>query len=194
MSVSLNLLPQLRQWCTSNARAWTCGLTLLAAGFAQQGFAQAFNEYQVKAIFLFNFAQFVDWRPTPTEAPFVIGVLGDDPFKEFLDNTVRGEKLDARPFVVKHYRVARDAVDCQILFVSGSEARQLPAILEALKDRAVLTVSDVDDFAYRGGMVQFVTENKRIKLKINVDAARAANLTISSKLLRPATIVSSGKD
>lgn len=164
------------------------------AAAAQIASAQAFNEYQIKAAFLFNFAQFVDWsRASMNGGEFVIGVLGDDPFKNSLDDTVRGESIDARPFVIKRYRSVRDAIDCQILFVSGSEARQLPNILDALRNRSMLTVSDADDFARRGGMVQFITENKRIKFMINVDAVRAANLTISSKLLRPAIIVSSEK-
>jgi hypothetical protein len=118
-------------------------------------------------------------------------VLGDDPFKEVLDDTVRGETIGSRPFEVKRYRNVREATDCRILFVSDSMVRQLPVVLKELKNHGVLTVSDTEDFARRGGMVQFVTENKRIKLKINVEAVKAANLTISSKLLRPATIVTS---
>lgn len=181
-------------------RSKTTSTILLAAAtltIVRLCVAEAFSEYQVKAVFLFNFAQFVEWSPPPVAnagATFVIGVLGDDPFDGVLDRTVHGETIGARPFEVKHYRAASEATDCQILFVSNSEARQLPNILELLKDKAILTVSDADDFARRGGMVQFVTESNRIKLMINVEAARASNLTISSKLLRPAIIVSTRKN
>jgi hypothetical protein len=164
---------------------------------ASQGLVQSFNEYQVKAVFLFNFAQFVEWSKAaaePGDQPFAICILGDDPFSEALDETVRGESLGTRRFEIRRLRAVTEAKDCQILFVSSSESRQLRPILDTLKGRAVLTVGDSENFARRGGMVQFQTENKRIKLMINVDAARAANLTISSKLLRPATIVSSSGD
>jgi hypothetical protein len=156
--------------------------------------AQAFNEYQVKAVFLFNFGQFVEWMSragSGTSAPFVIGVLGDDPFDGFLDETVRGENIGGRPIVVQRYRKSEEIAGCDILFVSDSEAHRLPQILDAVQGRNILTVSDVENFAQRGGIVQFVTEKRKIKLKINVDAAKAANLSISSKLLRPATIVTS---
>lgn len=159
-----------------------------------QGLVQSFNEYQVKAVFLFNFAQFVEWSKQSAgsaDQPFSICILGDDPFSEALDETVRGETLGARRFEVRRLRTAPEAIGCQILFVSNSETRQLRPILNSLKGKSILTVGDSDDFARRGGMVQFQTENKRIKLMINVEAARAANLTISSKLLRPATIVTS---
>ncbi len=175
-------------------------LTFIAAlclAAVPYGVAQSFNEYQVKAVFLFNFAQFVEWSKLTSgdaDRPFEICVLGDDPFSESLDETVRGEKFGNRRFEVRRFRAAQEALSCQILFVSNSESRQLHPILDALKGHSILTVSDADNFAQRGGMVQFQTDNKRIKLMINVDAARAANLTISSKLLRPATIVTSSRD
>ena len=149
-------------------------------------------EYQVKAVFLFNFAQFVDWPPVarPDSAPLVIGVLGGDPFGRVLDATVRGEHLGARPFVVRRFARVEDIGACDILFISQSEGSRVEAILTDLGDRAILTVSDINGFASRGGMIHFVTDRNRIRLKINVDAARAAHLTISSKLLRLAEIVS----
>jgi hypothetical protein len=166
---------------------------MLLLGLSQPSRAQGFNEYQIKAVFLFHFAQFVDWAEKPAQAdtPFVICILGDDPFGAFLQDTVSNEHIGKRPFAVRSIQSAAEASGCSIVFVSKSEQRRLDKILNALKERAILTVSDVDDFARRGGIVQFVTENKRIKLNINLDAARDAQLTISSKLLRPATIVSS---
>ena len=153
------------------------------------------SEYQLKAVFLFNFVQFVDWPATPqdsqptTLAPLLIGILGEDPFGPFLDETVRGERLGARPIQVRRYRRIADLEECQVLFISRSENERLPEILAAVKNRPVLTVSDGDGFANQGGMIQFVTDKSRIRLRINLDAAEAANLTISSKLLRVAEIV-----
>jgi len=150
-------------------------------------------EYQIKAVFLFNFAQFVEWpsRAFPDrESPLVIGVLGEDPFGAFLDDTVRGERVDNRPLIVKRYRRVEEIQTCHVLFISQSEALRLDQILSNLKGREILTVGDVESFARRGGMIRFVAEAKKTRLLINVEAANAANLTISSKLLRPAEIVS----
>lgn len=149
-------------------------------------------EYQLKAVFLFNFAQFVDWprAASPDSVPLVIGILGDDPFGRVLDATVRGEHLGTRPFAVRRFARVEDIGSCDILFISQSEGSRVEAILTGLGNRAILTVSDINGFATRGGMIHFVTDKQRIRLKINVDAARAARLTISSKLLRLAEIVS----
>lgn len=153
-------------------------------------------EYQVKAVFLFNFAQFVEW-PAPAfaggNAPLVIGVLGEDPFGAYLDGLVQNEKIGEHPMVVRRLPDADMAADCHILFLSGSLTGRTEQIIHQLKGRGVLTVGDTDNFSRLGGMVRFVTENGKIRLRINVTAAKAAGLTISSKLLRWATIVTPEK-
>ena len=155
------------------------------------------KEYQVKAAFLFNFCQFVEW---PAEAfpeaqtPLVIGVLGEDPFGGYLDEIAHGEKVNNHPLVVQRYHRTDEIKVCHILFISQSEAKHLEQILESLKGRNILTVSDIDGFAQRNGMIRFVTEKNKIRFRINLEAARAANLTISSKLLRAAEIITPGGD
>jgi len=155
------------------------------------------SEYQLKAVFLYNFAQFVDWPSNAfpeAQAPLVIGVLGEDPFGAYLDETVRGEKVNNRPVVVQRYRRVEEIKACHVLFISRSEADRLEQVFVPLKGRSILTVGDFDGFARRGGMVRFVMEKNKIRLKIGLETAKAANMTISSKLLRPAEIVAPGKD
>jgi hypothetical protein len=161
---------------------------------AQSGISK---EYQIKAVFLFNFAQFVQWPETnftDTNAPFRIGVLGDDPFDGFLDETVRGENVNGHPLMVQRYRHPGDVKDCQILFVSRSESSQMEQILIDLKGKSILTVGDAEGFVKDGGVIRFVTEQNKIHLRISPEAAQNANLTISSKILRLSEIVEPGKD
>jgi hypothetical protein len=154
------------------------------------------REYQVKAVFLFNFAQFVEWPPSAfagANTPLVIGVLGEDPFGAVLDETVRGEAVNNRPLEVQRYRRVDDIKTCHILFVSRSETGRLNQTLASLRDRNILTVGDAEDFAQRGGTIQLATAQNRVRLMVNPDAAKAANLTISSKLLRAAEIITSSR-
>jgi hypothetical protein len=154
-------------------------------------------EYKLKAVFLFNFAQFVEWPAWVfhgNDAPLVIGILGDDPFGAYLDDLVKGEKIGERHLVVQRYKRAEDIKDCHILFISNSESGDLEDILAHLQKRNILTVGDTDSFTRRGGMVRFVTEGGKIRLRINLEVATDSGLTISSKLLRAATVVKMGKD
>jgi len=170
-----------------------CWLMMAALFFLGQPEAPADTpEYQLKAVFLFNFAQFVDWPPevfAEAQTPLVIGVLGDDPFGSYLDETVRGEKVNTHPLAVRRYHRVEEIKTCHVLFISQSEANRLEEILSRLKGSNILTVGDASGFASRGGIIQFVTENNKIRMRINLGAAKARNLKISSKLLRPAEIV-----
>ena len=169
----------------------TAALLLVCAARLGAQTAKA-SEAQVKAVFLFNFAQFVDWPPEAvpdSQAPLVIGILGGDPFGDFLDATVRGERRGARPFAVHRYHRVEDITRCDILFISRPEGDRPEEVLAGLKHRPILTVSDAEGFAERGGMIGFATERNRIRLKINLAVAQAAHLTISSKLLRVAEII-----
>ncbi len=184
-------------------RLWLAGSLLIATVAlaprvtAAQTQREAIQEYQLKAVFLFNFAQFVDWPAVTfadTAAPFVIGVLGDDPFGNQLDVVVRGETVHSRPLVVRRYHRLEDITPCHILFISQSERDRMAKIVAGLRGRHILTVSDAENFARDGGMIQFFAEHHKIRLRIDLEAAKADDLTISSKLLRPAEIVSPRKE
>jgi hypothetical protein len=174
------------------AVAWLWA-TLAAALMARSaGGTEAPNEYQVKAVFVFNFSRFVEWPAAALGAanePFVIGVVGNDPFGARLDEAIRGEQINQHPLQIRRFGSIGDIANCQILFIDRSQSAQLREILAVLAHRNTLTVADFEAAGERGVMMQFVTESNRIRLRINVEAAKASGLTISSKLLRTAEIV-----
>lgn len=155
--------------------------------------AATLDEYQVKAVFLFNFTQFVEWPASAFASPdsqFVIGVLGDDPFGANLDAVVQGEQVGGHPIAVRRYSDIADASGAHILFISQSAAPQIEAdAANRLAGKPMLTVSDAGTQTSKDVVVRFLTANNRIRLRINVASAQAARLVISSKLLRPAEIV-----
>ena len=142
------------------------------------------SEYELKAAFLFNFAKFVDWPPNTfagPDAPFLVCVLGTDPFGGTLDNALRGKVIAEHP--------VSDISGCQILFVAASESHLLPEVLAKIRGQYVLVIGESDDFASSGGAIQFTLEENRVRFFINPDAADRAGLKISSKLLALAKIV-----
>jgi YfiR/HmsC-like len=167
-------------------------LIAVAGGTAR---AASFSEYQVKAVFLFNFSQFVTWPADAFEnprSPMVIGVLGADRFGSELDAVVTGERADGRSLVVRHYRDVSQIKDCQILFIDRSEQDKLGNILKTLGGRSILTVSDIDGAARSGVMIDLVLVGDHVHMRINVAAARASRLVLSSQLLGLAEIVNPG--
>ncbi len=172
--------------------AWLLVVAVLSAAPP----AKISPEYAYKAGLLSKLDQFVEWPARAfrdAQSPLVIGVLGEDPFDSYLDELVLGEKIGERSIIVRRFRQGDDVADCHILFISRSEAGQFEKIISALAGHSVLTVGEDDGFEHAGGIVRFAVEGGKIRLRINPDAAKAADLTISSKLLRLATLVTKEK-
>jgi hypothetical protein len=159
-------------------------LALLAAlpGVAS---AQTAPEYDVKAVFLYNFAKFVDWPPAafPDPNSLTICVLGDDPFGGSLQ-AVAGEQVANHKLNVLRTDSISKTAGCQILFISRSERERLPQILAAVKGSPVLTVGDTNGFVDRGVIINFVPEGSKVRFEINTEPADRAGIKISSKLLQ----------
>lgn len=165
-------------------RAWPVLAALCIPGVLL-GQDESTSEYQVKAAFLFHFAQFVDWPPAAFKdpaSPMTYCIVGADPFQGGLDKTLSGKTIGARPVRVLHLGEPRGSENCQVMFIA-STAKKLPAILSAVKDEPVLTVGDSEDFVRAGGMIAFCVEEKKIRFEINLDAAKQAKLRMSAKLL-----------
>jgi YfiR/HmsC-like len=186
-----------RSLCSKQRRHFF-GLFFLILAFAALGpdRAQAQSkEYQLKAAFLFNFAQFVKWPAASfgsADAPFNIGILGDDPFGAALEETVQGEAIDNHKLRVVHGRTLDDLKDCELIFISKSEEDHLGEIIGQLDSKPILTVSDIDSFALSGGAIDFYLQDGRVRFEINPDSAQRKGLKISSQLLNLGRIVKGG--
>jgi hypothetical protein len=110
-----------------------------------------------------------------------------------LDQIVKNEVVNGRRIEVRRFQRSEDIDLCHLLFVNVPNAMRLKAVMSTLQGRAILTVGDADDFLEQGGMIQFITQDNRIRLRINLSVATAAGLTLSSKLLRPAQIISTAR-
>ena len=164
----------------------------VSGGVVARAESSALTMHQVQAAFLFNFAKFVTW---PDEAfqrsgdSLIIGVLGEDPVGVILEETVRDKTIMGKKLAVKRFMRVQDAVKSHILFLSSYEESHLPQTMKALEKTPILTVSDMEGFAERGGMVAFTVEDQKVRFNVNVDAVERAGLKMGSQLLKLARIV-----
>ena len=173
----------MRLAATAIIRLSLVGLLAIACGLAQESPP---TEPQLKAAFLLNFAKFVEWPPASfaeARSPILLGILGNNPFGDALEETIRGKTINNRPLMVKQFRLAAEATNCHILFIGASEKARLPETLAALRGTSVLTVGEMDRFTETGGMINFVRQGNKIRFQINEVAAKSVGLKISSKLL-----------
>lgn len=172
--------------------SWRPAIPLLAlAWLIVSGVAAARDsvtlEYQVKAAFLFNFGKFVNWPAadfTGTNAPLVIGVLGDNPFHDDLNDMIAGKNIEGHPVVFRQFTTPGAVRNCNILFVSESAQKDAPAVLAAIRGANVLTVTEnLPHFGASGFAINFVRAQDNIRFEINSPAVARAGLAISSKLM-----------
>ena len=177
-------------------RAWPrFGSVLFAALAAVVGIVSAVSaqqakpeEYQVKAVYLYNFGRFIEWPASAVkDDSFDICVLGRDPFGPVLDTTVAGEMIDSHKLTARRMTSVQAAKGCRILFISSSEAMRVKDILNSADTAGILTVSDMPGFTGSGGIIQFVLKENKVRFEVNLDAADKAGLTFSSQLLKVAT-------
>ncbi len=172
-------------------RYWTfAAATLLACSSALS--AQKVSDQEVKAAYLYNFAKFVEWPARAfesTNAPMRLCVFSQDPLEADLRKIVEGKSIANHSVAVVAVRTTEEYRACHILFVGMAQGGQSRQILSALRGACVLTVSDTEEFARQGGIIQFVLNNDRVQFQVNHKAAEQAQLAVSSKLLRVAKAV-----
>ena len=173
-------------------RLYLWPLLLLGAPLCLSALDPAFDEYQIKAAFLYNFAKFVEW-PAGTFAnaaePIGICIAGPNPFGSALEEMVQGKKAGDRAFVVRRLADPQNTDKCQILFIGAVEWKRIRATPGALPKRGVLTVGETDDFTTLGGIIAFKLDGARVRFLIAAETADSAKLRISAKLLSLAEIV-----
>ena len=157
----------------------------LVLGFATlTGFADELAEARTKANYLYNFTKFVEW-PTPAAEALHICVVGSEPVVNVLSDLA---SRDTKGRLLQIWSGVDDPHICQILYVERS-VPELPALMREVGGNPVLTVSDADGFAERGGAIGFYTENGQVKLAVNPAAAQKAQLKINAMLMEIARIV-----
>jgi hypothetical protein len=151
-----------------------------------------FPEYQLKAAFVYNFAKFISWPSnafSTGDAPLTIGILGQDPFGPILRDLLAGKTAGQRKLAIKYLKRDDPIEGCHLLFISRSEKDRVLEILGAVDGKSVLTVSEVDNFARQGGIINLLVVGDSIRFEINPEAAEKAGLKISSKLGTLGTVV-----
>jgi hypothetical protein len=164
-----------------------------AVGLSADAQNRPIEESDVKAAYLYNFAKFVEWPPEAfpsPSSPIVIVLLADSQFASAVEQAVAGKTAQGRPLEVRRVQqLSEEALQCHILFVSWSERGSIGDLLVLAKAAAVLTVSETEGFAQRGGTVNFVVSNNNVRFEVNNLKARTVGLKLSAKLLRLAASV-----
>lgn len=150
------------------------------------------TESEIKTAYLYNFALFTKWPTAAFEtpnSPFIIAILGDDPFESDLEKGLARANVGSRSIEIRRVPSGGSPPKCHLLYISNSEKARVDEILDEVKGKPVLTVAEIDPFCRIGGSIRFMRGNKTIVLRINPKRAESQGLKISSDLLAIAEII-----
>lgn len=149
-------------------------------------------EYAVKAEFLERFTHFIRWPSTSfTDAdhPFVLCVIGKNPFGTYLTELVGRQRIQSRRAMLRSISALGQIDGCHLLFIAHSERRRIASIVRRTSGRPILTVGDTGGFAEAGVLVNLYLHDSNVRFEINILAVKQSGLKFSSKLLKLARVV-----
>lgn len=182
-------------------------LVLFLAADTVKADSENSRECQVKAAFLYNFINFVDWpkeKQVDSNEPITVGIIGYEDFIKAFE-PIKNKKIKNRSISIKYFagyeklKRSKDADDhqwnqkmevlktCHVLVFCTCNSERIEnssQIIKALKDSPVLTVGETKGFLESGGVINFLMEDEKVRFEINNAAAKQAKLNIRSKLLR----------
>lgn len=175
--------------CSAFFAAWMASLVFalgcFAPGNCAGGEGAVRKEYQLKAAFIYNFTKFIEWPAEcfpDANAPIVIAVADQSPCTAELGAVVKGRKVNERDLAIKTVTTLETAKGFHILFIPATEDERLEKWMEAVRGKGVLVVGESEAFLKRGGMINFLLEEEKIRFEINMDQTEAARLKISAQL------------
>ncbi len=152
-----------------------------------------FKKEPVMTALLYNVTRFVTWPEgsfPDRDAPLIIALQGEGPLQQEIAS-LNGKQIDGRTIAIKRlspnqlpdrYRL------CHVLFIPQSSQQELTDTMEKIAGQPILTVSDMQDFARKGGILH-LEGAQNVSFSLNLDSAQQAGLVLSSKLFRLANLV-----
>jgi len=150
-----------------------------------------YRESRVEAAFLYNFAKFVTWPDRSfgdSRSPLVIAVFDNESY-EALREAIAGRQAGGRAVTVRKISGVDEVHLAHLLFIGVAETPRLSQLLAAVAGQPILTVSDIEGFASRGGMVELFKSERKIRFGVHLTAVRSSGLNMSSEVLRLASFV-----
>ena len=191
MNTLLQLSCRLSLW--GRCAQLACGILMLSS-LSHSSPAPSSPEltpFDVEAAYLYNFGKFIQWPADSVSAsqPFSICILGQDNFGRRLDDLIANDSIQGRKIIARRLTSPDSADGCQIVFLGQSEDAHLKKDIDVLGKKPILTVSNIPQFLERGGMIQFLVQNRRVRFAVNLPAAERNGLAMSSELLKVAIYV-----
>ena len=157
----------------------------VAAGLAAQ---VPRPELAIKTEFVLRFPEFVEWPMAATDGrPLSLCLSKSHPFGRNVQASVNGQPR-AKPIVVRELREGESVRTCDAVYVAPADL----SLLNSVGNLPILTMGDQPNFTQRGGMINLLVIDGRVRFEIDLSRVRRSGLKMDSQLLRLASKVYGG--
>jgi hypothetical protein len=165
-----------------------CLLVLLTCSFTFPAL-QEDTEYDVKAAFIYQFTNYIDWDSLIPGDQFIIGIMGNSPVNEQLNEIARTKTVKGKKIVIRQFDKPEEIGPCHILFIPRKASFAFSDILAKIESKGTLTITEKAGYAKKGAAINFVEVDDKLKFEANPKSINDAGLKASSQLLKLAIIV-----
>jgi hypothetical protein len=165
-----------------------CLLALLVCSFTVPSQTED-SEYDIKAAFIYQFTNYIDWDSLIPGDQFIIGIIGNSPVNEQLDEIARTKNVKGKKIVIRRFDKLEEIGPCHILFIPRKASFPFSDILAKIESKGTLTITEKAGYAKKGAAINFVEVDDKLKFEANPKSINDAGLKASSQLLKLAIIV-----
>ena len=145
--------------------------------------SQSAQQPMFKALFMFNFAKYIEWPTSASQSQFVIGVYGNDEIVPELKKLAAARKINNKSIVVKSVKSLSDATDAQVFYVPLSKSGNIENVTSFFAGKPTLIVCDKDGMCKKGAGINYVTVGGKMKFEVNKHNISSHQLKIDPKLI-----------
>ncbi len=147
------------------------------------------QNYQLHAVYMYQFIKYIKWPDNTSSGDFVIGVLGESPATEYLQKMADTKKAGARNIVLKKFDTPSEIAQTHMLFIGKGTTNDMASILEYTENTNTLLVTEEEGFGLEGSNINFVVRNGRLVFELNQSAMDRENLKVSAELAKLAIVI-----
>ncbi len=157
--------------------------------FSVTSSTKAQENYDIHTVYIYSFIKYVEWPTGTREGDFIIGVLGESPIVRALKKMAKLKKAGTQKIVIKEFNDPVEMTTCHVLFLSNSNQDKFEGVIEKLKNRPTLLITESKGLAKKGSCINFVRKGNNLAFELNRTSVDRANLKVAGELVKLAVLI-----
>ena len=140
------------------------------------------NIGQLKAGYIYQFTNYVEWPGSYQSGDFVISLFGDAEVYQHLQDVANSKKVQNQKIKVNKYSSLSQIGKSHIIFISKGNSNQLSSVLNHVQGNNTLVISEKKGLAKQGSDMAFFISGGKLQFNLNKSAINKHGLKLDPRL------------